>query len=426
MSAIFEDNEKASEYTYQDQTFATLYSEAINLRLLEWRSTGPVNRTDTTTTSAAELIARDQESDCELRIVLAPRDAKQTAERQAIRLIYEHYDVSSAFQTIKTTSPTYGFGHRKGLKDPNVEVAWTRFLCKDILSLSHQKDEAFHDNFRWIVCDAYLHVRTQKDESKCVTMLFFGAPPRVIQRFERLLVSDAWADAVQEPYILFALVYEQLFLLLDQAAWTLAGWFRSKERGALDSVRQEASHVEATDFATLHEIAKHGIYLSEAAAAAVLEMEMVIAHLREISSGTASDHLSKVAITQFQYQKASFRSTQLRLVSLDKRIANVISLSFNLVTQRDSQVLRQDSNAMKAIAVLTLVFLPLTGIASLFSTPFFEVSGSHLWVSASIWVFWVITVCLTFSVFASWVWWYRSMKGRTAGVLNKKLADKLG
>jgi hypothetical protein len=426
MSAIFEDNEKASEYTYQDQTFATLYSEAINLRLLEWRSTGPVNRTDTTTTSAAELIARDQESDCELRIVLAPRDAKQTAERQAIRLIYEHYDVSSAFQTIKTTSPTYGFGHRKGLKDPNVEVAWTRFLCKDILSLSHQKDEAFHDNFRWIVCDAYLHVRTQKDESKCVTMLFFGAPPRVIQRFERLLVSDAWADAVQEPYILFALVYEQLFLLLDQAAWTLAGWFRSKERGALDSVRQEASHVEATDFATLHEIAKHGIYLSEAAAAAVLEMEMVIAHLREISSGPASDHLSKVAITQFQYQKASFRSTQLRLVSLDKRIANVISLSFNLVTQRDSQVLRQDSNAMKAIAVLTLVFLPLTGIASLFSTPFFEVSGSHLWVSASIWVFWVITVCLTFSVFASWVWWYRSMKGRTAGVLNKKLADKLG
>jgi hypothetical protein len=426
MSAIFEDNEKASEYTYQDQTFATLYSEAINLRLLEWRSTGPVNRTDTTTTSAAELIARDQESDCELRIVLAPRDAKQTAERQAIRLIYEHYDVSSAFQTIKTTSPTYGFGHRKGLKDPNVEVAWTRFLCKDILSLSHQKDEAFHDNFRWIVCDAYLHVRTQKDESKCVTMLFFGAPPRVIQRFERLLVSDAWADAVQEPYILFALVYEQLFLLLDQAAWTLAGWFRSKERGALDSVRQEASHVEATDFATLHEIAKHGIYLSEAAAAAVLEMEMVIAHLREISSGTASDHLSKVAITQFQYQKASFRSTQLRLVSLDKRIANVISLSFNLVTQRDSQVLRQDSNAMKAIAVLTLVFLPLTGIASLFSTPFFEVSGSHLWVSASIWVFWVITVCLTFSVFASWVWWYRSMKGRTAGVLKQKLADKLG
>jgi protein-S-isoprenylcysteine O-methyltransferase Ste14 len=88
--------------------------------------------------------------------------------------------------------------------------------------------------------------------------------------------------------------------------------------------------------------------------------------------------------------------------------------------------LRQDSNAMKAIAVLTLVFLPLTGIASLFSTPFFEVAGSHLWVPASIWIFWVITVCLTFSVFASWVWWYRSMKGRTADTLKQKPAEKLG
>jgi hypothetical protein len=426
MSAIFEDSGTADSYTSYDQISATPHAESINLRVLEWGSIGPVKCTDTTTTSAAELIARDQESDCELRIVLAPRDPKQAAEHRAIRLIHSHYDVSSAFKTVKATSPTFAFGHRKGLKDPNVEVAWTRFLCKDILSLSHKKDEDFHDNFRWIVCDAYLHVRTRKDESKCVTMLFFGAPPKVIYRFEQLLASDAWADAVREPYILFALVYEQLFLLLDEAAWTLAGWFRSKERGALESVRQDSSHVEATDFATLHEIAKHGIYLSEAVAAAVLEMEMVIAHIREVSSGASSDRLSKVAITQFQYQKASFRSTQLRLASLDKRIANVISLSFNLVTQRDSQVLRQDSNAMKAIAILTLVFLPLTGIASLFSTPFFEVAGNHLWVSASIWVFWVITVCLTFSVFASWVWWYRSMKGRTADVLEQKLAEKLG
>jgi Mg2+ and Co2+ transporter CorA len=227
-------------------------------------------------------------------------------------------------------------------------------------------------------------------------------------------------------------VYEQLFLLLDKAAWTLAGWFRSKERSALNSVRQQqSSHVEATDFATLHEIAKHGIYMSEAAAAAVLQMEMIIAHLQESLSSSggavaaADEQQRKIAISQFYYQKSAFLSTQLRLASLDKRIANVISLSFNLVTQRDSQVLKQDSNAMKAIAVLTLVFLPLTGIASLFSTPFFEVAGSHLWVSASIWSFWVITVCLTCSIVSIWVWWYRSMKERSAGVANRKPAEKL-
>ena len=429
MSAIFEDHESSDKHLFYEQLSATSPAESINLRVLEWHSGDHEQRTDTTLTSASDLITRDTESDCPLRIVFAPRDAKHSAEHRAVRLLYSHYDVPSSFTLIKSTSPTHAFGQRKGLKDPNVEVSWTRFLCKDILPLDTQHHEDFHDNFRWIVCDAYLHVRKHKDDEakNSVTLLFFGAPPKVVQRFERLFGSEAWADAVREPYILLALVYEQLFLLLDKAAWTLAGWFRSKERSALNSVGQESSpHVEATDFATLHEIAKHGIYMSEAAAAAVLEMEMVISHLEDLSSNPSSANLRSATISHFHYQKSSFQSTQLRLASLDKRIANVISLSFNLVTQRDSQVLKQDSNAMKAIAVLTLVFLPLTGIASLFSTPFFQVAESHLWVSASIWIFWVITVCLTCSIVTIWVWWYRSMKERSGSIVRRKPAEKLG
>lgn len=437
MSAIFEDHEPIDKHLFYEQLSATSPVESLDLRVLEWRRSDDHvqhERSDVILTSASGLISRDTESDCPLRIVFAPRDAKHSAEHKAVRLLHSHYDVPSSFTLIKTTSPTHAFGHRKGLKDPNVEVAWTRFLCKDILPLDTQHHEDFHDNFRWIVCDTYLHVRKRKDDEakNSVTLLFFGAPPKVVQRFERLSGSEAWADAVQEPYILLALVYEQLFLLLDNAAWTLAGWFRSKERSALNSVRQESSsHVEATDFATLHEIAKHGIYMSEAAAAVVLEMEMVIAHLRERPSNTwaassSSNDLRSATISHFRYRKSAFQSTQLRLASLDKRIANVISLSFNLVTQRDSQVLKQDSNAMKAIAVLTLVFLPLTGIASLFSTPFFQVAESHLWVSASIWIFWVITVCLTCSIVTIWVWWYRSMKERSGSIVRRKPAEKIG
>jgi Mg2+ and Co2+ transporter CorA len=58
-------------------------------------------------------------------------------------------------------------------------------------------------------------------------------------------------------------------------------------------------------------------------------------------------------------------------------MANVISLSFNLVTQQDSRIMQDDSNAMKAIAVLTLIFLPATGISSVFSMPFFEEEGER-------------------------------------------------
>jgi hypothetical protein len=439
MSAIFEDHETSDKHLFYDQLSTTSPAESLNLRVLEWRHSSDhdqrEDRTDISLTSASALIARDTESSCTLRIVFAPRDAKHSAEHRALRLLYSHYSVPSSFTLIKTTSPTHAFGHRKGLKDPqNVDVAWMRFLCKDILPLDTQHQEDFHDNFRWIVCDTFLHVRKHdnKDDGlgKSVTLIFFGAPPKVMQRFERLLASDAWADAVQEPYILLALVYEQLFLLLDKAAWTLAGWFRSKERSALNSVRQDSSSstrvVEAADFATLHEIAKHGIYMSEAAAAAVLQMEIIISHLQESSNNTSPTSLRTSTIFHLNYQKSSFLSTQLRLASLDKRIANVISLSFNLVTQRDSAVLKQDSNAMKAIAVLTLVFLPLTGIASLFSTPFFQVAESHLWVSASIWIFWVITVCLTGSIVVTWVWWYRGMKERPGRIVRRKVVEKLG
>lgn len=430
MSAIFEDSPSTSKNASRDLAAASSLTDPISLRVLEWRSKQPQQQqTDITISSAGELITRDEANDCDLRIILAQHEPRRVIGQTAIWAIYEHYDVSSALQTIKTTSPTHAFGHRRGLRDPNVEVAWTRFLCKDILPHSRQ---AFHDNFLWLVCDAYLHLRQRKgkDDSRCVTLLCFGAQPRIIQRFERLLKSEAWADAVQEPYILFALVYEQLFLILDGNAWTLASWFRGTERGVMNSSRQEQKHsrAEPADFAMLHEIAKQGIYMSEAATAAVIQMENIIAYLREPSSGkqASDDRMREIALQQFTYQKSAFRSTQLRLSSLDKRIANIISLSFNLVAQRDSQIMRQDSSAMKAIAVLTLIFLPLTGIASLFSTPFFDVEGRHLFVSASIWIFWVVTVCLTVSIVAFWLWWYRSIKERTVNVGRLKQVDKMG
>ena len=201
MSAIFEDHEPVDKHLFHEQT------ESLNLRVLEWRHSDDQDhheeRTDVTLSSASSLIARDTEEGTSwpLRIVFAPRDAKHSAEHRAVRLLYQHYDIPSSFTLLKTTSPTHAFGHRKGLKDPNVEIAWTRFLCKDILPLDTQHHEDFHDNFRWIVCDTFLHVRKHKNEAekKSVTLLSFGAPPKVVQRFERLLASEAWPMLCRSP-----------------------------------------------------------------------------------------------------------------------------------------------------------------------------------------------------------------------------------
>jgi hypothetical protein len=144
----------------------------------------------------------------------------------------------------------------------------------------------------------------------------------------------------------------------------------------------------------------------EAAEASIIMLEAMIARL--LRNTTPSD-LTLDAADSLDYRKRSFQSTLLRLHSLEKRMSNVIQLSFNLVTQADSgvmkadsAVLKTDSRAMKFIAFLTLVFLPATGVASVFSTPFFDVDwespGSNdraLRTAKSFWIFWAVVLPLT-------------------------------
>jgi hypothetical protein len=137
----------------------------------------------------------------------------------------------------------------------------------------------------------------------------------------------------------------------------------------------------------------------EAAEASMITLEAMIARLskRALPSDLTSD-----AVDTLEYRKRSFQSTLLRLHSLEKRMSNVIQLSFNLVTQADSTILKTDSRAMKFIAFLTLVFLPATGVASVFSTPFFDVDWDLpdteekvLRTARSFWIFWAVVLPLT-------------------------------
>lgn len=144
----------------------------------------------------------------------------------------------------------------------------------------------------------------------------------------------------------------------------------------------------------------------EAAEASIIMLEAMIARL---SRNTPPSDLALDTADALDYRKRSFQSTLLRLHSLEKRMSNVIQLSFNLVTQADSGVmkadsaiLKTDSRAMKFIAFLTLVFLPATGVASVFSTPFFDVDwespGSNdraLRTAKSFWIFWAVVLPLT-------------------------------
>lgn len=80
----------------------------------------------------------------------------------------------------------------------------------------------------------------------------------------------------------------------------------------------------------------------------------------------------------------------------------------SLIGQRDDKLnieiataARRDSNAMQIIAAVTLVFLPGTFTATLFSTTFFNFQNrTSKVVSWWLWLYFVVMVVLTLAVLA--------------------------
>lgn len=171
------------------------------------------------------------------------------------------------------------------------------------------------------------------------------------------------------------------------------------------------------DFQGLHNIAKHNIYLRENFESALATLGDLRDHHNSVIGKTPnpSQEATKQAL---KYQKTLLQSTQRRLESFDRRIANVIQLSFNIVTQGDSLVMLSESQSMKTIAVTTLIFLPLSTVAGVFGTEFITVdegSGRHITVSPDFWLLWLIAAPLTVIVFFVWRVWYRNAKRKFVG-----------
>lgn len=148
------------------------------------------------------------------------------------------------------------------------------------------------------------------------------------------------------------------------------------------------------DFCGLHNIAKHIIYLKEGSDAALAATRGLAAHharlmttmtsesshnITSLPPSTATTSVNNIPPTQIplstlvhtmstthsllEHKIQLYESTNIRLVSLEKRMNNLINLSFHLVTQADSMVMRQDSKAMTTIQYVTVVLLPITTVA---------------------------------------------------------------
>lgn len=189
-------------------------------------------------------------------------------------------------------------------------------------------------------------------------------------------------------------------------------------------------------FVELHNVAKHITHLAESVESCLLLVDGIIAEIDSKNSLNGAAGLGRTGSTStstiltatttttssqlrssLSYRRSLFKSTELRLRSLSKRVDNAINLAFNTVTQQDSMVMLQDSSSMKIIAAITLLFLPTTTVATVAGSQLFlsSVSGENndwlIQTSPLFAIMWAIAAPLTLVVGTlalAWYWWTHS------------------
>ncbi|KAJ4378680.1 hypothetical protein N0V86_005551 [Didymella sp. IMI 355093] len=249
-----------------------------------------------------------------------------------------------------------------------------------------------------------------------IELFCFGAPQSLGDRFRKLANVAICDDLTQDPYVLLEIVLEEMYKILDGTGWDVSRVFGNIETKTLElaTTPGKAKNLPRDHFTGLHNLAKHVTYLRENCDSALATLSG-LRHHHSTVIGEHPEPAQEFTRQALEYRKTLFQSTQRRLASLDKRMANIIQLSFHLVTVGDSRIMMSENQSMKTIAVMTLIFMPLSTVAGIFGTQFMKLDEDapwHIRVSQDFWLLWVIAVPLTLIVLLIWRVWYHVVRGR--------------
>ena len=160
----------------------------------------------------------------------------------------------------------------------------------------------------------------------------------------------------------------------------------------------------------------------------------IIGNLYDIHKYDSSESDSKKSDT-FSARFAANRPLRQRLENLrvehaalqneiacnQKIAAGQLQIIYNLIAQRDTRenlrvasiskniaaITKDDSFAMRTIAIMTVAFLPATAISSIFSMSMFDwqASAGSPVMSNRFWIYWAVAAPLTLAVLSLWLLW---------------------
>ncbi|KAJ4292010.1 hypothetical protein N0V90_009909 [Kalmusia sp. IMI 367209] len=122
------------------------------------------------------------------------------------------------------------------------------------------------------------------------------------------------------------------------------------------------------------------------------------------------------------------QSTLRRNDYLSESVQAQVQMVYALLAQKDNELNHQYGADMRVIAIVTLIFLPGTFVATLFSASFWDFNPTNdgQLVSKWVWLYWVVTAVLTLGVIGIWMWWPSLAKfreGRRQARIGKTEVD---
>ncbi|KAL3432949.1 hypothetical protein BDV09DRAFT_118028 [Aspergillus tetrazonus] len=194
----------------------------------------------------------------------------------------------------------------------------------------------------------------------------------------------------------------------NEAFWYLRDLVRKQEKE-----RSESAH-KPNDFPHLHDILRHLFHYEETIEVAQHTLRMMAAEQDRWRNEDEEDIRQNLGIwiktrQRILHEEKRAHSLKTRSKSLNDRHRNEINLAFNLVSQSFGRDTRTDSNMMKTVAIVSMVYLPGTFVSGLFGTNFFsfQADPGNTWLMADeFWLYWAVTLPLTFATVVIWAIWH--------------------
>jgi Mg2+ and Co2+ transporter CorA len=214
-------------------------------------------------------------------------------------------------------------------------------------------------------------------------------------------------------------ILEDIASVQNTSVWDVRGLTRKAEqkREMYDSPLDMQGRPEP-NFHRFHEIARHAIHGTETLDTAIKTTQHMIEHhatfqadMCESLDAQLSKQAHRMIHERLKAYQTFFEAQLNRAISNKDRLQNEIKLSFNRVAQYDAghsleiaKAARDDSESMSTIGFVTMLFLPATFVAAIFSTSFFSFEPGDGWqVSSEFWRYWAFALPITALTGASWL-----------------------